>query len=148
MTELYAVRITSVFAANSHLQLGIGLAALLDSPAHEHAYPPSVEALERVSSKHPGLLFVHIVWEEASRIVTGQSHRCLRQVIGTEREELRHFGDLSGKQSGARQLNHRAHQVWQLHASLLDQVVGDSSSSIGQDCQLFFIKRERNHDLR
>jgi hypothetical protein len=60
---------------------------------------PSVERLERVVLEDGRLALVHIFRQEAAGIVAGEAHRRLRQVVGAEREELRHLGNLIRKQA-------------------------------------------------
>src|SRR5258705_9754451 len=44
-------------------------------------------------------------------VVAREAPSGLREIVGTEREELGFFGNLRGDERGARQLDHGAHQV-------------------------------------
>jgi len=52
VAELHTVRIAAVFAANSHLQLGTRLPALLDAPANQHAHALLIQGLKRIAREH------------------------------------------------------------------------------------------------
>src|ERR1700674_5889104 len=148
MTELYAVGVAAVLAANAYLQLVAGLAALFEAPAHEHSDTLSVEGLERVCAENSGFLLVHIVREEAAGVITGESHGGLRQIVGAEGEELRDFSDLPGQQSGTRQFDHGADEVAELHAGFLDQFIGNTARGLFEDREFLSVQNERVHDLR
>ena len=148
MAELHAVEIAAVFAADADLELGTAAAALLDAPLDQHADALGVERLERIGCEDAGLLFVDIVGQEAARVVAGEAHRGLGEVVGAEGEELGDFRDLVGEQSGARKLDHGADDVVELDAGLLDDVVGDAAGGVLEDRELFFVENERMHDLR
>src|SRR5882762_964050 len=148
MTELHAVGVAAVLAANPDLQLVAGLAALFDTPAHKHANTLAVEGPEWVCAENSGFLFVYIVREEAASVVTGESHGGLRQVIGAEGEELRDFSDLPGQQSGTRQFDHGADDVIELHAGFPDQFIGHTARGLFEDREFLSVQNERVHDLR
>src|SRR2546422_594346 len=122
VAELDAVRITAVLAADADFQLGPGLAPLFDSPAHQHAYPFDIEGLKWIRAEYSGLLFVHVVGKKAARIVAGETHGGLREVVGTKGEEFSDLRDLGGQQSSAREFDHGTNEVVQLDAEFLREL--------------------------
>ncbi len=70
-------------------------------------------------SKDSGFALVHIFRQEPTRIIARQPHHGLRQVIRAEREELSHFRNLVGEQSGPRKLDHRTDEIVKFYFSLL-----------------------------
>src|SRR2546425_3077177 len=148
VAELDAVRITAVLAADADFQLGPGLAPLFDSPAHQHAYPFDIEGLKWIRAEYSGLLFVHVVGKKAARIVAGETHGGLREVVGTKGEEFSDLRDLGGQQSSAREFDHGTNEVVQLDAGLFDELVGDAASGLLQNRKFLSIQSERMHDLR
>src|ERR1700687_1914648 len=140
MAELHAVCIAAMLPANPDLQFWTGLTALFNSPPHQHSYTLSIQRLERISSKDPGLFLVYIVRQEASRVVSGQPHGGLRQVAGAERKELSNLSTLIRQQCRPRQLDHRSHKIRQLQSRLTDQLICYSSGGLCYYRELFAIQ--------
>jgi SAM-dependent methyltransferase len=88
VAEFYTVEVAAVFAADSYLQLGAGFAALVDAPAHQQAYAFGVEGLEGVGAEDAGFLLVNVIGEEAAGVISRETHRRLREVVGAEGEEF------------------------------------------------------------
>src|SRR5712671_7094441 len=126
-----------MLAADAHLELGAGLSAALDAPAHQQTYAFDIERLEWIRRKHAGLLFIHIVRQKPPGIIARQAHRGLREVVRAKREKVRDLRDLVGKQSRTGQLNHSPDKIWQLDAGLLDEIVGDATRGLLKDGHLF-----------
>src|SRR5229473_916857 len=120
VAELHALCIATMLAADADLELGSCLAPLFDAPAHQHADALDIERLERIRQENTGFLLVYVIRQEAAGVVAGETHCGLSEVIGPEREELRHFGDLSGEQSGAGKFDHRANEIVELDSGLFD----------------------------
>src|SRR5260221_2499051 len=137
-----------MFAADADLQIWTRFAAFFDAHADHYAHALDIERLERVAGENAGLLFVHIVGEEASRVVAREAHHGLRQVVGAEAEEFSDLGDFVGKQNGARQLHHGADGVRNFHAGGLEQTVRNFARGLVENRHLFSVESERNHDLR
>src|ERR1700733_12503634 len=148
MAKLHAVEIAAVFAADADLELVAAAAALLDSPLNQHAAALGVERLERIGCEYASLLFIDIVGQEAARIVAGEAHGGLGEVVGAEREEFGALCDLIGHQSGTREFDHGADDVIELRSGLLDDVVGNAAGGVLEDGELLFVENERVHDLR
>src|SRR4030095_867276 len=94
VTEAYRARLTAVLAADAHLESLVGAPAPLGGDPHELADPGLVDRFERIA--RIDLEIRDVRDEKARRIVPRDAERGLRQVVRTEREELRHFGDLVG----------------------------------------------------
>src|SRR5467141_2380523 len=120
MAKLHAVRIAAMFAADADLEFGARLAPLFDAPAHQHADTLGIERLEWIRAEYSGFLLVHVIGQEAAGVVAGKTHGGLREVVGSEREEFRHFRDFSRQQGSARQLDHGSDKIVELDSGLLD----------------------------
>src|SRR6478735_5877346 len=99
VAEEHRGRIAAMLAADADLERGPGLAAALAADLDQLADALDVERGERVVLQDAALL---VLLEEGRRIVAAEAEGGLRQVVGTEAEELRRFGDLAGAQAGAR----------------------------------------------
>src|ERR1700686_4516320 len=97
-----------MLAANSDLEFGPSRSPALNAPAHQLPDAMLVKRLERIVRKYSRLPFVHVVGKETAGIVAGQPHAHLRQVIGPKRKEFRNLGNLSSKDCGPGNLDHRA----------------------------------------
>src|SRR4051795_309177 len=90
--EVHRLRVTAVLAADADLELGAGLAALLDSDLDQPSDALGVESLERAD---PEDAEVDVAPEErAFDVVAGERPAHLCQVVGAEGEELRRLCDL------------------------------------------------------
>src|SRR5579871_2883499 len=105
-----------MLAANAKLQLLARAPAALRRDLHELADALAIDRNERVVIDE-ALLQISV--EEAAGIVARETEAGLRQIVGAEAEELGALGDLGGAQSRARQLDHRADEVINLHILLL-----------------------------
>src|SRR5450830_43169 len=116
VAELDALGIAAVLAADAHLEVGPGAATPLDAHLHELADALLVEGRERVG--RPDLLLLgEVEREKRTGVVAAHAEGHLREVVGAEAEELRHFGDLVGGERRARDLDHRADHVVRGHAA-------------------------------
>ena len=86
--------------------------------------------------------------KEAGRIVAAHAERRLRQVVRAEAEELGDRRDLVGRQGAARDLDHRADQVRELHALLLHHFHRRAAHDLLLVRELLHVAHERDHDLR
>src|SRR5580704_10495922 len=140
MAELHAVEVAAMLAADADFELVAAAATLLDAPLDQHADTFGVERLERIGCKHASLLFIDIVGQETARVVAGEAHGGLGEVVGAEGEELGALCDLIGHQSGTWEFDHGADDVVELRAGLLDDVVGDATSGVLKDGELFLVE--------
>src|SRR6202521_3228499 len=108
MAELDAVGIAAVLSADADLQFLAGLASLLDAPAHQHPYALDVERLEGIGTKNGGFLLIHVGGQEATRVLAGESHGGLCEIVGAEGKEVGDLGDLACEQRRTRELDHRS----------------------------------------
>jgi hypothetical protein len=134
-----------MLAADAELEGRPGLAPALGGDAHQFAHPRHIQADERVLLEDAGALIGH---EEAAGVVTADAVGRLRQVVGAEAEELGMLGDVVGAQGGARQLDHRAHEVRCLESGRLRHLAGDAVDQLLQDGELARPGDERDHHFR
>src|SRR5665647_2110090 len=147
VAELDALGIAAVLAADAHLEVGPGAAAPLDAHLHELADALLVEGRERVG--RPDLLLLgDVEREELAGVVAAHAEGHLREVVGAEAEELRHFGDLVGGERRARDLDHRADQVVDGHALLGEDLRGHAAHDRRLVLELLLDADQRDHDLR
>src|SRR5262249_42318013 len=86
MKERNRGRIAAVLAADADLEVIARRAAALDADPHQLADAFTIDRDERIGREDAAL---RIGAQEARRIVTADAERRLRQIVGTEREELR-----------------------------------------------------------
>src|SRR5579859_2802387 len=106
VAELDAIGIATVFAADTQFQVWIGGTTILCRHAYQLAHAVAVERLERVHRQNfhfaldTRLLQAIDVLEQelALSIVAAETKGRLRQIVGAEAEEIRHFSDLTGGQ--------------------------------------------------
>src|SRR6185295_2396957 len=137
-TDLVAERdgrgIAAVLAADADLQARPRLASTLDGDAHHRADTVAVEDLERVRGDD---LLLYVLGEEALlRVVARDAEDRLREVVRSEREELRLRCDLVGDETRARDLDHRPELVRDLLAALLEDGLGDRDDLLLQAVEL------------
>ena len=140
VAEIDRRRIASVLAADAEPEVGPRLPAALDRDAHEVAHPRLIERLERVVDEDA---LLEIAGEERSLgVIARESERGLREVVRSEREEVRVFRDLIGAHAGAWQLDHGAARVVDA-AFFLDR----AGSELAKWRELLGEGDERVHDL-
>ncbi len=109
MAERDRARLAAVLAADTELDLGFRSPTPLDRDPHEVADTVAIQDLERVLLEDPVL---QVVREElALGVVTRESERGLREIVRSEREEVRFGRDLVGAERSARELDHRAAEI-------------------------------------
>src|SRR5689334_13955470 len=94
MAELDALRVATVLAADTNLQLIAGLASTINAPANQLANTAGIKGLEGVSFEDASFFLIRIVGEKAPGVIATEAHRGLRKVVGAEREKFGDFGDL------------------------------------------------------
>src|ERR1700688_3466181 len=93
VAELNAGRISSVFAADSNLQLWPNRSPSLNRPANEQSNAMNIQRLKRIIGKDSGFPLVHIFRQEPPGIIPGEPHSHLRQVVCPERKEFCNLGN-------------------------------------------------------
>src|SRR2546430_17719908 len=84
---------------------------------HQVPHPALVKRLERVPFEHAVL---EIAGQElAFRIVARESEGCLGEIVRAEGEEVGVLGDLVRADAGARKLDHRPDEIFDLLALLV-----------------------------
>src|SRR5712692_2754204 len=144
MAELDRRRITAVFAADPYLELRAGLAATLDADADQFSHTLAVDHRKRVLFQDT---FCQVCGQDLVDVVARKAERSLREIVGSEAEELRLLGDLVGDQRGARQLDHRAHQVMHVRPFLGKNFLRHAAHDRCLVLHLFQRGGQRDHDL-
>ena len=98
--------VATVLTAHAELQPRLGRPATLGADPHEFTDAGLVDGVERIGLQQ-ALLEV-LRHHPALDVVTAESERQLREVVGAEAEEVRHLGDLVGTHRCTRRLDHRA----------------------------------------
>ena len=94
-----------MLTADTQFDVRAGLLAELSSHLNQLANAILIQLLERIGLVD--LLAVVFIQELAS-IVSGEAERHLREVVRAEGEELSFFRNLISRDSGSRNLDHRA----------------------------------------
>ena len=145
MTQLHGIGISAVFAADAELDIGPRASALFDGNLHELANAGLIDRREWIPFHD---IQFGICRQEGTRVVTAHSEAHLRQVICTETEELGSLGNLVGRQCAARDFNHRAHQVIELHLLLGHHFLRHAMDHLNLKIQFSFESDQRDHDFR
>ena len=106
MEEANRLGVSPMFATHAHLHPGHRRPTVLDSAPHEFTDTKLVDGLERICCQEAVVEICR--HHPALDIVTAETECQLREVVCTEREEVRSFGHLAGANCGSRCLNHRA----------------------------------------
>src|SRR5262249_25688347 len=112
VAEFYGVRIAAVFAADAEFDSGPLLGPLFDGHLHELTHAALVDGAEGIILDD---LQLGIRRQERTGIVRANTKRHLPEVVRAEAEQLRGLGDFVGCQRSARDLDHRADEIVQLH---------------------------------
>src|SRR5512143_290145 len=144
IAELDARRVAAVLAADADLKVRSGTTSPGHAHLHELPHTLLIQGLEGVLFKD---IVFGIVTDELARVVTAETEGCLREVIRSEREELRLFGDLIGNERSARQLDHGADHVIYLHTLFLHDLFGCFFDEVFLVLKLFFPAHDRHHNL-
>ena len=123
---------------------GAGLAAQLCSHLHQLAHTLLVQVGERIGLVD---LLVVVIAEELTGVIAAEAEGHLREVVGTEGEELCLGGDLVGQQGGAGDLDHGADLILEIHAGFLDDLVGGLHHDVLDKLELLDLAHQGNHDL-
>ena len=133
-----------MLAADAQTQIGAGLAAIVGSHLDQLADADLIEVLERIALVD---LVLVVCAEELGSIVTAEAEGHLGQVVGAEAEELSLLGDLTGGQSGARDLDHGTDLILHVNAGSSDQLVRDLDDNVLDELQLLDLADQRDHDV-
>ena len=145
VAERDARRVSAVFAADSDLDSGAGLAALFGGYRHESAYAVAVKLREGVllEDAHFDVLSEELAFRVVARVAEGG----LREVVGSAAEELRVLGELVGDHRGARELYHGSDHVFELYAVLGELLLRDFVYEVAHGLHLELGSDERDHDV-
>ena len=145
MAELNGAGIAAVLAADAAVQLGAGCLSGCNSHLHKAAYAYGVKLLERVGLEDLGVV---IGLKELAGVVAAEAVGHLGEVVRAEAEELRLLGDIARRESGARDLYHRADLVFHLYAGCCDLRVCGFNNDILNILKLLGVAGKRDHNLR
>src|SRR5205807_1423324 len=129
VTKLNAVRVPSVLSANAQFDSGTSLVALLHGNFDQLTDPILVDRCEWVFFDDLELL---VRPQEGARIVSAHPEARLGQVISAKTEEFGRLRNLIRRERTTGHLNHRTHEVIQLHALFLH----DLGSNLMNDLDL------------
>ena len=104
-----------MLAADAQLDVGLALRPFVDGDLHQLTDAGLIDRGKRVLLHD---LELGVVRQERTRVVARHAEAGLRQVVRAEAEELGRLRDLVGRQRAARDLDHRADQVIELHLLL------------------------------
>ena len=144
MAELDRVGIAAVLAADAELEVGPGLAAPGHGGLHELAHAGLVDRGEGVLLHDFEL---GVVREERAGVVARHAEAGLREVVGAEAEELGGLGNFVGGERAARDLDHGANRVVDLHLLLRHDLTGHAVHDLHLQVEFPLEADERDHDL-
>ncbi len=127
------------------LDVRTGLPCLGDRHAHDLADTVLVQGGKGVRRQDSVSEVTH--QEPGFGIVPAHCKRRLREVVGTERQELGVLGDLISGECGAGDLDHRAKLVPDLHALLFHHLLGFGFEHCALPPKLVHVAGQRDHDL-
>ena len=145
MAEDHRLGVAAVLAADAHVEVLAGAAALLDAQRHQRAHAGLVDGHEWVLGQQA---LGHVAGQEPAGVVPGQAQAGLGQVVGAEGEELRLPGDLVGHQAGPRQLDHGADGVAHLDPAPFHGVPGHALHDLPLGAKLLQAAHQGDHHLR
>ena len=134
-----------MFAADAELDVRTRLPPERDAEAHHRADAFAVDGRERIRLQD---FEIRVRAEERARVVAAHAERRLRQVVRAEGEEFRLFGDLVRRGARARDFDHRADLVGNLHLVFRHDFVRDAADERRLVLELGEEADERNHDFR
>ena len=145
MAEFHGFGIAAVFAANTKLDVRTRLATERNAELHHRADAFLVDRRKRIALHD---FQARVITEERAGVVAAHAERGLRQVVRSEGEKFRIFGNLVRRRASARNFNHRADLVRNFHLLFRHDFGGDAAN----DCRLIFKFRrktdERDHHFR
>ena len=133
-----------MFAADTALQILTRAASLEYRLADQLADTVAVQNLERIVLQNT--LF-EVDRQELGDIVARESQGHLRQVIGSEREELCNLGYLIGRNCRTRNLDHRTDHIVDPVVALGEDLFGRTVDDLLLVTELLVVAHQRNHDL-
>ena len=101
--------------------------------------------MERIILQHT---VCDILTEEFLSVIATHPERCLRQIIRAVGEELRLPGDFVCSNSGARQLNHRADEKFNVNTRFFKDSLRRINDYLALQGEFVDMPDERNHNLR
>src|SRR5660398_170190 len=110
LAEVHACGLSSVFTADTKLDIRLDATALTHSGIQELTYAGLIQLLKRILRND---FFFQVMGEELTlRIVSRKTEGCLSEIICPEAEEIRMSGYVVRSQRRPGWLNHSSHQVF------------------------------------
>ena len=161
MAEVNGGRVTTVLAADADLQVGVGSPPLLYTYPHQPAHAVLIKRLEGIGFQdvkqyrialrvHFARLYaVHVLHQElALGVIAAVAKGHLRQVIGAEGEKVSVLGDLTGGESSAGHLDHRAEHAFDLDTFFFHHLLRHHLQFLPFQFQFIDVANQRDHHLR
>ena len=144
MAELHAVRVAAMLSADPEFELLARFASEFAGDAHELADALRVDAGERILLHDLHFL---VDRQEAPGVVPAHGQCGLREVVGAETEELGILCDFVRDERGARDFDHRAHEVVELDLLFLRDLGGHTVDKLGLKFEFLGETGQRYHDF-
>jgi len=144
VAEFYRLGVAAVFAADAEFDVGAGALGFFNGDFHELADAALVDGGEGVLRHDLGFL---IRTEEGAGVVARHAEGRLREVVGSEAEELGGLGDFVGGERTAWHFDHGANLVGEFYFFLFLNVGGDFVDEGDLLIELLLKADERDHDL-
>ena len=145
MAELHRGRVSAVLAANAQLDIRASLLTQFHSHLHQAAHAVLVQMGEGIELID---LLVVIGVQELACVVPAEAEGHLRQIVGTEGEELGLPGNLVCGEGRSGNLDHRTHFIVHVGAGFGNQPVGRLNHHILDILQFLDLAHQGNHNLR
>ena len=145
MAEIDGSRISSVLAADSKMNVRANLRPLLYRNLNQLTYAVLVQMCEGILLVNLGLI---VILQEFACVIAGEAEGHLRQVIGSEAEELCLLCDLICHKGCTRNLDHGSDVVPDIGILLRLHLLSGIYDLLLDKGKLLHIADKRNHDFR
>ena len=135
-----------MLTANPELQVRLSATTALDPFLDKPSDTVNVDGLERRNAKHT--IFDVQREEDALNVITGETPRCLRQVVGAKAEEVGFARQVLGRHASAGQFNHAPNRDVQFDVILLRNLFQQRFDLVADQLKLTHRSDKRHHDLR
>ena len=133
-----------MLTTNAQLDILSSAPSFLDGNFHELPHTRLINNSKWIVSDNFLLL---IMRQEGAGIITAHTKSRLRQVIGSETEELCCLSNLIRSDGATRHFNHGPHQITQFHTLFLRNFFGHSVDDLSLQLKFLTETDQRNHDF-
>src|ERR1700722_9703587 len=133
VAELDAWRISTMFAADTDLQLRANGTSAFSRPTNQKPNAVDVQSLEWIIGEDTSLLLIHILGKESTGIVTRKSHAHLREIVCAEGKEFRDFCNLIRQKCSPRNFDHRANHIVKFYLRFLQDLLCHLIRPVGKN---------------